>query len=290
MTPERRYPHPPTKPPGTWFTRGLNALTERRVPYTLQVPLDRTLSTLGLPHKTVTVADHKVTYRRCTTDEVFVHSILMNQEYFRAGYAPSPGDTIVDVGANIGTFTLAAKIAAPTATVIAVEPMPNNVELLRRNVTQNNLQYVTIVPVAVGARNDVVDIYFGGDTGYHSLVLDRGLGMLRVQQVTLDTLFDQNEITTCHLLKIDCEGAEFEFLPTVSPATWARIQKIAMEFTVPIQDRDWTPSNPTASQVQQKLAYGDYLIDLFERHDFCVDHYIDCVGWRAGYIFARQNT
>jgi FkbM family methyltransferase len=69
-------------------------------------------------------------------EEVFVQRCYTPAEH---GIPPlSPGDVVVDVGANIGVFSLyAAAAVAPGGTVLAVEPVPRTCEVLRRNVERN---------------------------------------------------------------------------------------------------------------------------------------------------------
>ncbi|QOF70644.1 FkbM family methyltransferase [Aminobacter sp. SR38] len=72
----------------------------------------------------------------------------------RRGYLPSGGATVLEIGANIGTQTVYFCRSGKVARVIAVEPDPRNLSLLRRNVADNDLeQRVTIIPCAVG--NDI---------------------------------------------------------------------------------------------------------------------------------------
>lgn len=67
------------------------------------------------------------------------------------GYLPGGGATVLEIGANIGTQTVYFCRSGKVARVIAVEPDPRNLSLLRRNVADNDLeQVVTIVPCAVG--------------------------------------------------------------------------------------------------------------------------------------------
>ena len=63
-----------------------------------------------------------------------------------------PGDTVVDLGAHIGYYTLLfAKLVGPSGHVVAFEPSPASCAILRRNVASNGLANVTIVNAAVGA-------------------------------------------------------------------------------------------------------------------------------------------
>src|SRR5262249_33960355 len=66
--------------------------------------------------------------------------------------AVEPGDVVFDVGANIGFFsTLLSQLVGPSGRVLAFEPEPENLALLRANLAANGGHNVTVVPCAAGA-------------------------------------------------------------------------------------------------------------------------------------------
>src|ERR1035437_3567146 len=68
-----------------------------------------------------------------------------------------PGDTVIDVGANVGALTVAmAKLVGPNGRVIAFEPQPETAALLERNAAQNGLDNVEIHRCATGDKHRVV--------------------------------------------------------------------------------------------------------------------------------------
>ncbi|CAN7195229.1 FkbM family methyltransferase [Aminobacter sp. LjRoot7] len=89
---------------------------------------------------------------------------------FGRGYLPRGGATVLEIGANIGTQTVYFCRSGKVAKVIAVEPDPRNLSLLRRNVADNGLeQVVTIVPCAVGSATSMAPLHraagnFGGSS------------------------------------------------------------------------------------------------------------------------------
>jgi FkbM family methyltransferase len=142
------------------------------------------------------------------------------------------GWIVVDIGANIGIFSLYA--GRTSSIVYCYEPVQANFELLRKNIVTNGLSSrVSAFPFAVGGKNEQRDIRTSyvhvGHSLYSDLVPDT-LGSVKVQCLALDDIFDQNGIDRCDLLKLDCEGAEFESLYAASPQTLRRIKRIRMEF------------------------------------------------------------
>jgi FkbM family methyltransferase len=119
------------------------------------------------------------------------------------------GDAFIDVGANIGYFSLlAAKIVGPSGRVEAVEGAPATAELLRRNVDLNAMANVAIHPVAVSdrpGRARMIEIE-RGNCGGNRLDFDGpGDEGWAVELTTLDELLPQARYS---LLKMDIEGAE----------------------------------------------------------------------------------
>jgi FkbM family methyltransferase len=136
-------------------------------------------------------------------------------EYF----IPDEADTVVDVGAHIGLYTIiAAKRVGPTGKVIAIEPDPENCNLLKRNVELNNLTNVIISECAAFSSNTKLKLYLPGKergfTKLSTVMSARALieTFLEVDGNTLDHLMLMQGIMQANWIKIDVEGAELEVL------------------------------------------------------------------------------
>jgi FkbM family methyltransferase len=117
-----------------------------------------------------------------------------------------PGMVVVDVGANIGFYTLmAAARVGPSGRVIAFEPSVENCELLKMSLTANNFQHVAVHQVAVADEDGMVGFHMGSSNG-SILRADRGPLPFQVPSVRLDNLL-HNE-PRIDLIKMDIEGAE----------------------------------------------------------------------------------
>jgi len=120
------------------------------------------------------------------------------------------GDVVVDVGANIGYYTLLfARQVGPTGHVYAFEPDPHNFGLLRRNVLQNGYTNVTCVPCAVGDRSGTVRLYRNqGNRGDHRIYDSRdGRIAIDTACVSLDDYFADID-RPVNFIKMDIQGAE----------------------------------------------------------------------------------
>jgi FkbM family methyltransferase len=126
----------------------------------------------------------------------------------------TPGSTIVDVGANIGYNALhAARRAGPRGRVVAVEPTPDNLAVLRRNVAAAGLHNVVIEPVAAGRESGTRELFVRGAVSAVNSLFPQSCyaavtDVLRVAVTPLDELVDG----VVDVVKIDVEGAELEVL------------------------------------------------------------------------------
>jgi FkbM family methyltransferase len=124
------------------------------------------------------------------------------------------GATVVDVGANIGYNTVhAAHLVGATGRVIAIEPTPDNLAVLRRNVAAAGFANVAVHAVAAGRAAGTQDLYVRGDVSAVNSLFPQSCyafvtDVLPVPVLPLDELVDG----CADVVKIDVEGAELDVL------------------------------------------------------------------------------
>ncbi len=121
------------------------------------------------------------------------------------------GMTIVDLGANIGYYTLiAAQHTGAGGKVLAYEPEPENYALLVKNIKSNGLIHVTPIKTAISNSSGTQKLYLTEDNkGTHSLVDNRQTGnSITVETDTLDNSLIIHNSPAIDVLKMDIEGAE----------------------------------------------------------------------------------
>lgn len=125
-----------------------------------------------------------------------------------------PGDTVLDVGANVGYFTLlAARAVGPTGQVHAFEPVPDTRAELDRNVALNQFRQVVVHPEALADADGEATIFLGpaSQRGIAALrPLAEQSGKLSIRTACLDRLL--SGVRPVALAKIDVEGAEYRVL------------------------------------------------------------------------------
>lgn len=140
-----------------------------------------------------------------------------------------PGDTVVDIGANIGGFTILA--GRRGARVIAFEPFPANFVALERNVQRNGL-HATLVQAAVADAERTSELFIPDDESYsgrYSLHRGHGGETIQVTCIPLDAVLLRYDLPHIDLLKLDCQGSEYEILFNASAETLARTRALIIE-------------------------------------------------------------
>ncbi|MEV5880298.1 FkbM family methyltransferase [Streptomyces sp. NPDC052101] len=191
----------------------------------------------------------------------FLHrEIFTDNAYFRHGITLPAGAVVVDVGANIGMFTLCVARRSPGARIIAVEPVAELADALALNAELHEVD-ATVLRTALGRtrgeteftfypNNSVMSGRFADTTedlevlkgylltgenaqrGEHldRLAADRMTARTRhVPVTTLTAVVHEHGLARIDLLKIDVEKAEAEVLDGIDDDLWPRIDRIVME-------------------------------------------------------------
>jgi FkbM family methyltransferase len=142
--------------------------------------------------------------------------------------------TIVDIGANVGFFSFFAASRFPGARIFAYEPIPTNFNHLLRNRDLNRKVHITCIPKAVYGYSGEVTLELDSDDSFSTaarvtLQPQSPLSAFRAPCITLADLLDAHGIKRCHLLKIDCEGAEYDILYNCPQTHLHRIDQMVIE-------------------------------------------------------------
>lgn len=171
--------------------------------------------------------------RKNTTDATVIKEVLTTTGTYQNRNVPlvvEPTDVWLDLGANIGCFSLLA--LSRGARVVAVEPEKENVELLTTNLNRNFQTGFDIVPKAVSTESRQVN-FFLCRTPYnkyrHSMHLDYKRECIRVPAVALaDLLHSYPDVNS---IKIDIEGEEIPLLEALTKEQVQNVHKLVFEYS-----------------------------------------------------------
>ncbi len=171
--------------------------------------------------------EHPLTLRKGTSDyETFYQAIVHNQYKFNYGFQPT---VIIDGGANIGLASIALKNMFPAATIISIEPDPENYAQLQENIKP----YKNIHTLKAGLWNkkallSVTDKYNVGKWGMVTEEVDEpGPGVINT--VTIGDIMEQFGLAQIDLLKLDIETAERELFSSDYEAWLPKVKAIVIE-------------------------------------------------------------
>jgi len=139
--------------------------------------------------------------------DAFVHSEVFEHQYYRLPlrFAPS---TILDLGAHIGLSAIYFARCYPESRIACVEPVPENLRCLIRNL-RNNAVAADVIAAAVDANDGVVAIERGAaDYGHKVAAAVPAAGALEVAGVSVPSIMRRLGWDRIGLLKIDVEGHE----------------------------------------------------------------------------------
>ena len=153
--------------------------------------------------------------------------LVSNQVFWRgwSGYEPETtplffrlaqdAEVVLDVGAYVGFFAVLAGLANRSSRVFAFEPMPDNVERLRRHLELNRLGNVEPIEAAVSAADGNAEIYYLGSGHECSTSLSRefmsehaAVQSSVVPSVALDSFLERRRLPGISLVKLDIETGE----------------------------------------------------------------------------------
>jgi len=122
-----------------------------------------------------------------------------------------PGSVAIDIGANIGVWSLLAAERRRDARIHAFEPVPEVAAHCRRHIALNRIDTIVLNVAAVAAESGVASFYAirTANTGASSLIRRRfPADEIRVPVVTLDAYVERASLDRVDVLKVDVEGAE----------------------------------------------------------------------------------
>lgn len=213
-----------------------------------------------------------------------------------------PGDTFVDVGANVGYYSvLASRLVGERGQVAAVEPAPEFAEAIRTNLELNGCRNVRLVNAAASDRPRRLDFYqpnrFNRGNTTSVLVDPELRPRFSRESDTLPELLTAREINHARLVKIDVEGAEYAVVRGLLPALPAMREDV--ELVVEINPELLTKQGHTAADLVAML--GEHGFHAYRMpNGYCISDYLPRrppappQRWRSDitelsdYVFSRK--
>ncbi len=196
-----------------------------------QIPI---LLYLGIIHssKTVILKNNTKCIIRNKSDAIaFLENFILEANTSHKMFKILEYDTVVDIGAHVGYFTLYAINITKKGKVISYEPSKKAFSILEKNIKMNKFTNVKLENLAVSKiqgksllhTNDTDEI---SNSLYN---LNKDCEVQEVETTTLNDIFLKHKLDKIDFLKMDCEGAEYEIIMNTPSSILDKIQKISAE-------------------------------------------------------------
>lgn len=140
---------------------------------------------------------------------------------------------IIDVGANIGFFSLYCHLKFKNPKIFAFEPIKRNFEILKKNVSDIDDNSILIFNKAIYNEEGSIVLKLNNNLALSTSasIFNNALGSdeERVNTTTLHLVLKEHNITKIDLLKLDCEGSEYNILYETDNEMFSNINTIALE-------------------------------------------------------------
>lgn len=214
-------------------------------------------------------------YIRHTADQSIFNEIFVYQEY-RAVYdiIKNATDSIVDVWAHVGYFTLLCRCLNAQVPIYALEPAPENSELYAQHIRDNNLKNINQIKTALFAISGSQHFSLDPDWVWNKLVEKNNSTTISVPTITLQDMCTQYNIKKISLLKLDIEWGEYSVLTHLPNILRMQIEHIFLEYHT-----DTSKDNTN----------HEYLSNLMREHGFSVEHFPSKFDKKLGFLLARNK-
>lgn len=233
--------------------------------------------------------------RESNRKEIIFHGGINNGDIVNTFFKKDYGEisvknkTVVDIGANIGDTAIFYALNGAKK-VIGIEPFPKNFQLARENIIVNNLdEIIELLQAGCSSKKGIIKI----DPKYQSNIesklrnFDSGVD---IPLLTLKEIIEKFEIPKNSVLKIDCEGCEYDIIENTPSKILTQFSSMQIEY------------HSGFYNLKRKLESIGYNVKVTKPHatnvvnslfSFCRsrDHSIDKkhkIGY-SGFIFAFKN-
>ncbi|MDH4358880.1 MAG: FkbM family methyltransferase [Candidatus Berkelbacteria bacterium] len=192
-------------------------------------------------------------------DYEVVCELIIKRVYFKSNFKLGKGSIVVDIGAHEGVFSLFC--AQYSNRVYAFEPDPENYATFEKNLALNSSLKVKLYNLAVASSSGKKKFYSRLDRVSGGLVswfnpLNSSTKVIEIDSISLENIFRILGNRNIEILKVDCEGAEFEIFRSLPPKYLKKINSIAIEIH---------ETAGSALQLEKKLVESGFKIVKFFR-------------------------
>lgn len=163
-------------------------------------------------------------------DILALHEIFGDEIYKPLFANLGKNTTLIDIGSYIGDSVVYASQYQEITEILAIEPHPENVKLIKIALTRNNIKKVTILPKAVASQSGEMVMYIPRNKSKTSFIKYPDTSReIQVETITLEQVLRSVGKSNV-IVKCDCEGEEYEIFMDVSVKCLSKCQRYMIEY------------------------------------------------------------
>ena len=216
-----------------------------------------------------------------TSDKFTVIEVWESKEYIDSEFDIKKDDVVVDIGANIGAFSVLAAKKANNGIIFAYEPDKENYGMLLKNKFLNKVDNIFPFNLAISAKKGSIDFFTTKlNSNAHSVYDSSPSRIIKIKSNTLNDIFTTNKIRRINYLKIDAEGAEYDILLNTPTELIRKIDKIVLEY------HDYLDHGHSYIELIRYLEKNRFKVELYGTN------FLSIIGrmYGIGMIRARRLT
>jgi len=178
-------------------------------------------------------------------DESVFREVFLDNDYMILDeIIGEASNCVMDVGAHIGLFSIYARGLNDNVKIFAYEPEPKNFETMKWHFKENHVENVFPKNVAVAGKDGETVLYVSEDSHNHSILrfFKKIMKEVKVPTVSMEKIIERDmarqNVAFCDLVKMDCEGAEFEILASMSLELFRKIGAFYIEYHEYLEDKN----------------------------------------------------
>jgi len=188
-------------------------------------------------------------FRPGNADECTIQATYRDDEYGFRNLPPGSGDCMIDAGGYIGSTAILYAQLYPDTKVVCIEPLPENAEIIRKNIEVNGLtdRIMFLERALTDTNEEEVEIYYRDEspvgvahkfvgTSAKKYTESVGAQFVRVKTINLESILVKLLMKPVRVLKMDIEASEYKAFSKVPDHILDLIQTIVGEYHNPDQE------------------------------------------------------
>ena len=192
-------------------------------------------------------------------DYAIANELFLDHQYrFCDEVIKKAKNPIIDIGGHLGFFSLYAALQNLEVPIYAFEPHIGNYEILKDNLKQNRIKNVMPKNLALDKEVKEIQLQISKEDLNHSTkrAIEPTGEIQPIQTTTLERVFQKNRIEKCDLIKIDCEGSEFDIIYNTPKEIFTKTSNIFLEY------HDWI-AGESSEKLKQFLSNQGYKVEKY---------------------------